>query len=52
MKKIVRFAEEHPSIFLVAAGFFAVQALESFRTYLGLRVVREATEIAKDAADA
>ena len=52
MSRIITFAEDNPWIFLVAAGFFAFEALDSFRTYLALNVIREATEYAKDAADA
>lgn len=52
MNRITKFAEDHPWVFLVAAGFFAYQSFESFRGYLAMRVIREATEITKDAADA
>lgn len=52
MKKITQLAEENPWIFLVFSGWFAYQALDSFRTFLKLNVVKEATEITKDAADA
>jgi len=52
MKRVIVFCEENPWVFLIAAGIFAYQSLDSLRTYFRLNVIREATDITKDAADA
>lgn len=51
MSRIVTFAEDNPWLFLIAAGFFAYEALESFRTFFRLNVIREANDITKEASD-
>ena len=49
MKRLAEFAEDNPWVFLLLAGWFAVESLNSFRIFLRLNVVKEATDATKDA---
>ena len=51
-EKLSEFVEKYPWIYLIAASWLSIEALNCLRQYRALSLIREATEITKDASHA